>query len=68
MTGRNVNSARPSRSPHAILEPIGAKHLGEMSVQHEPQRRVDLVLGSAILAILSLPAIVFIGWMIVQSV
>jgi hypothetical protein len=39
-----------------------------MSVQDGPQRRVDLVLGSVILAILSSPAIVFIGWMIVQSV
>jgi hypothetical protein len=39
-----------------------------MSVQDHPQRRVDLVLGSVILAILSSPAIVFIGWMIVQSV
>ena len=52
----------------ALRPEAKAKHLGEMSVQHEPQRRVDLVLGSAILAILSLPAIVFIGWMIVQSV
>jgi hypothetical protein len=39
-----------------------------MSVQNHPQRRVDLVLGSVILANLSSPAIVFIGWMIVQSV
>jgi hypothetical protein len=39
-----------------------------MSVQDHPQRRVDLVLGSVILAILSSPVIVFIGWMIVQSV
>ena len=39
-----------------------------MSVQDEPQRCVDLVLGSVILAILSSPAIVFIGWMIVQNV
>jgi hypothetical protein len=39
-----------------------------MSVQDHPHRRVDLVLGSVILAILSSPAIVFIGWMIVQSV
>jgi len=44
------------------------EYLGEMSVQDHPQRRVDLVLGSVILAVLSLPAIVFIGWMIVQSV
>jgi hypothetical protein len=39
-----------------------------MSVHDHPQRRVDLVLGSIILAILSSPAIVFIGWMIVQRV
>ena len=39
-----------------------------MSVQDNPQRRVDLVLGSIILAILSSPAVVIIGWMIVQSV
>ena len=38
-----------------------------MSVQDKPQRRVDLVLGSAILAILSSPAIVIIGWMIVRN-
>jgi hypothetical protein len=39
-----------------------------MSVQDNSQRRVGLVLGSAILAILSSPAIVIIGWMIMQSV
>jgi hypothetical protein len=39
-----------------------------MSVQNHPQRRVDLVLGSIVLAILSSPAIVIIGWRIVQSV
>ena len=39
-----------------------------MSVQDDSQRRIDLVLGSAILAILSSPAIVIIGWMIMQSV
>jgi hypothetical protein len=39
-----------------------------MTVQDNPQRRVDLVLGSIVLAILSSPAIVIIGWRIVQSV
>jgi hypothetical protein len=39
-----------------------------MSVQDNPQRRIDLVLGFIILVILSSPAIVIIGWMIVQSV
>ena len=39
-----------------------------MSVQDNPQRRVDLVLGSIILVILSSPSIVIIGWMVVQSV
>jgi hypothetical protein len=38
-----------------------------MSVEDDSQRRIDLVLGSAIL-ILSSPAIVIIGWMIMQSV
>jgi hypothetical protein len=39
-----------------------------VSVQDDPQRRVDLVLGSVIFAILSSPTIAIIGWMIVQSV
>jgi hypothetical protein len=39
-----------------------------MSVQDHPQRRVDLVIGSAILAILSLPAILTIGWINVRNV
>jgi hypothetical protein len=43
------------------------QYLREMSVQDGSQRRVDLVLGSVILAILSSPAIVIVGWMIVQS-
>ena len=58
------------RLPHARRDADhGTPYVWEkMSVEDEPQRRVDLVLGSAILAILSLPAIVFIGWMIVQRV
>jgi hypothetical protein len=59
---------REHRRLHGSSRQAHPEYLGEMSVQEHPQRRVDLVLGSVILAILSSPAIVFIGWMIVQSV
>jgi hypothetical protein len=59
---------REHRRLHGGSRQTHPEYLGEMSVQNHPQRRVDLVLGSVILANLSSPAIVFIGWMIVQSV
>jgi hypothetical protein len=59
---------RKHRRLHGGSRQAHPEYLGEMSVQDGPQRRVDLVLGSVILAILSSPAIVIIGWMIVQSV
>jgi hypothetical protein len=64
--GASLN--REYRCLHGGRRQAHPEYLGEMSVQDNPQRRVDLVLGSIVLAILSSPAIVIIGWRIVQSV
>ena len=51
---------REHRRLHGVSRQTHPEYLGEMSVQDNSQRRVGLVLGSAILAILSSPAIVIV--------